>query len=86
MWCWGDGFLGQLGTGAGTGRIEPAMVPVKATTPFNAVKVGTGRESTCALDDHGKVWCWGANTYGQLGHPHTQRAEGWSKVLGIGPR
>jgi alpha-tubulin suppressor-like RCC1 family protein len=78
--------MGQLGDGVGTGRIEPAKVPVKAKTSFKAVKVGTGGESTCALDDQASVWCWGANTYGQLGHPRAQGAKGWSKVVGIGPR
>jgi hypothetical protein len=85
VWCWGDGFLGQLGTGGGTGRIQPAKDPVRVKASFKAVQVGTGRESSCALDDQGKVWCWGANTYGQLGQPRVHRADGWSKVVGIGP-
>lgn len=85
IWCWGDNFLGQLGDGLGGGRIEPAKQPVKAKTTFNAVKVGTGRDSTCALDDQGKVWCWGANAYGTLGHGRTLRADEWSRVVGLGP-
>jgi hypothetical protein len=85
VWCWGDGFLGQLGDGVGTGRIQPAGAPVKVKASFKAVKVGTGRESTCALDNQGYVWCWGSNRYGALGAPHVQRTQGWSKVVGIGP-
>jgi hypothetical protein len=85
VWCWGDNFLGQLGTGTGTGRIDPITEPVKVKASFKAVKVGTGRSATCALDDHGKVWCWGANESGQLGLPHIKYDEGWSKVVGIGP-
>ncbi len=86
VWCWGDNFLGQLGTGAGGGRITPERAPVRAKTSFRAVSVGTGRDSTCALDDQGLVWCWGANTYGQLGQRRVHRAEGWSRVVGLGPR
>jgi alpha-tubulin suppressor-like RCC1 family protein len=86
VWCWGDNFLGQLGNGAGTARIQPQQEPVKARATFKAVKVGTGRESTCALDDQGNVWCWGSNDSGQLGLAHVTYAEGWSKVVAIGPR
>lgn len=41
--------------------------------------------SICVVE--GIVWCWGANTYGQLGQPRTLalRAERWSKVVGLGP-
>ncbi len=87
VWCWGDGFMGQLGDGVGTNRIEPAKAPMKVKAPFKAVEVGTGRDSSCALDDQGKVWCWGANTYGQLGHPRAfGRTTDGTKVVGIGPR
>lgn len=84
VWCWGDNFLGQLGTGTGGGRIEPMSAPVKVKASFKAVKVGTGRDSTCALDDQGKVWCWGANNNGQLGQPHLKGTQEWSKVVGTG--
>lgn len=84
VWCWGDNFLGQLGTGTGTKRIEPQHEPVKARTTFKAVKVGTGRDSTCALDDQGKVWCWGSNEHAQLGIPHLTMTDVWSKVVAIG--
>ena len=88
VWCcWGDNFLGQLGIGTGDGRIHPVKDPVKAKATFKAVQVGTGRDSTCALDDHGKVWCWGVNHHGELGQPHLPMSlDAWSKVVGLGPR
>lgn len=86
VWCWGDNFLGQLGTSTSTKRFEPSGAPVKVKASFKAVKVGTGRDASCALDDRGKVWCWGANSSGQLGQPHLNSTQTWSKVVKIGPR
>ncbi|MFK7873830.1 MAG: RCC1 domain-containing protein [Oligoflexales bacterium] len=31
-----------------------------------------GRHSTCAVSESGKLYCWGQNTYGKLGHGDTQ--------------
>lgn len=33
--------------------------------------VVAGRAHTCAISQAGKVWCWGSNEQGQLGHPQT---------------
>lgn len=30
-------------------------------------QVLSGYQSTCARRDDGSVWCWGSNTYGELG-------------------
>ncbi|MBU1239462.1 hypothetical protein KKF84_09015, partial [Myxococcota bacterium] len=34
---------------------------------FSMVKVANGEVHTCALDTHGRIWCWGSNNNGQLG-------------------
>jgi alpha-tubulin suppressor-like RCC1 family protein len=31
------------------------------------VRLSSLHKHTCALDDDGRVWCWGENSYGQLG-------------------
>jgi alpha-tubulin suppressor-like RCC1 family protein len=80
VWCWGSNENGQLGvppsaswsvadapSEAGTSvpyTPQPAEVPgVRGVT-----QIALGGGSVCALDLHGTVWCWGDNTYGQLGH------------------
>lgn len=41
--------------------------PTAVTLPASAVRVVVGWEHACALVTTGDVYCWGDNTYGQLG-------------------
>ncbi|MEY4580724.1 MAG: hypothetical protein RL701_5427 [Pseudomonadota bacterium] len=73
IYCWGENFMGQLGTGDTT---ESALV-VKASVLESAVAVAevaaaTGR--TCIRTREGTVACWGANERGQVGDGTTQAA------------
>jgi alpha-tubulin suppressor-like RCC1 family protein len=66
--CWGAGDLGQLGDGL-SGKDHQRSAP--ATIPgLSGVKaLRAGGDTTCALlSDAGKVTCWGAGGYGQLGN------------------
>jgi hypothetical protein len=85
-WCWGENMFGQLGDGTSTEMLERVAVPVRAALPAKAIKLGVGRDSTCALLSTGQVWCWGANDKGQLGTGHRQRSEAPLRVVGIGPK
>lgn len=85
-WCWGYGSSGQLGDGTTgdpvTGARLKAVRVVRATGPFiGARKLAGGFSHTCALRTDATVWCWGANSSGQLGqgshdddpHPYPRR-------------
>ena len=66
VYCWGISNAGQLGDSTiGTSRI----VPTKAKTPAGVVfaQVAAGYNHTCATSVAGDVYCWGINTFGQLG-------------------
>ena len=69
VYCWGDDTNGQLGSGSfvDAGIATPVHVPLGAA----ATDIGTGDAHTCAIvgpDSSNAVWCWGDDTYGQLGN------------------
>lgn len=65
-WCWGDNWHGQLGTGEESYTSSP--VPVKvAQGNLHFRKLAVGFDHVCGLAITGDVWCWGGNTFGQLG-------------------
>jgi alpha-tubulin suppressor-like RCC1 family protein len=75
--CWGRNTDGELGNGTNTGSDQPVAVSGLTTAiqvaaggeldPVTAAELGT----TCARRSDGKVQCWGANLYGQLGNEAT---------------
>jgi alpha-tubulin suppressor-like RCC1 family protein len=63
--CMGESLSGQ------TGRITTSEAPL-VTSPHvamssGAVAIAAGARHTCAIVAQGRVKCWGANDYGQLG-------------------
>ena len=64
-WCWGRGDSGQIGDG--TGANQPTPVPVSLTSGATVRSLSAGGAHTCAVDQAGGLWCWGADDRGQLG-------------------
>ena len=64
-WCWGRNDSGQLGIGAGANQPTPAPVSLPGNAPVRSLSAGGAH--TCAVDQAGGVWCWGADDRGQLG-------------------
>ena len=64
-WCWGRGDSGQLGDGAGAN--QPTPTPVSLPGGATVRSLSAGEAHTCAVDQVGGVWCWGADDRGQLG-------------------
>jgi len=64
VWCFGSNATGELGIGDNSPRDEP----VRVTSPADRwTEVSAGDGLTCAIRSGGQVWCWGSNTFGQLG-------------------
>lgn len=62
--CWGENDAGQVGTGALGGVVS---TPSAVSNLTSVISVSIGRIHTCAVTAAGFVYCWGANTAGQLG-------------------
>ena len=72
VFCWGDNFIGQLGTGDNTSSNVPREVveQIGSSNPLSGVlSVSAGWQHTCALMQTGNVKCWGYNYNGELGDP-----------------
>ena len=65
--CWGNGGLGQLGTGNNNDSNIPVAVTGGALANKTVTQIDTGYAHTCALISDGTVTCWGLGAYGLLG-------------------
>lgn len=72
--CWGNNYYGQLGNGT-TKSLDFETLPVDIV-PYNAtdtaelntfVRLDIGSSHVCGITGLDRVWCWGYNSYGQLG-------------------
>jgi alpha-tubulin suppressor-like RCC1 family protein len=82
LWCCGDNDNGQIGTTSGQTQISVGGFTKQATlnmtkvtnsssTAWTTVGAGGGAVGyghTCAVDSTGAAWCWGDNTFGQIGN------------------
>lgn len=68
-YAWGSNAAGQLGNGTVIDTTNPAAVTAPAGVTFTAMAAG-GLHSI-ALGSDGKIYGWGANTFGQLGNGTT---------------
>ena len=64
-WCWGRNDSDQVGVAGGAN--QPTPVPVLLPGHATAGALSAGGAHSCAVDQAGGVWCWGANDRGQLG-------------------
>ena len=63
--CWGMNRSGQLGNGSTDQAAHSSPEPVRATVTFRSVAAGMAH--ACGVSTSGEMYCWGANSSGQLG-------------------
>ena len=78
-YCWGANDRGQLGDG---GSAVSRSVPATVTGMISFTALANGFAHSCALTRLGDVYCWGANTRGQLGEATTVGRNAPTRVAG----
>lgn len=70
-YCWGDNQFGQLGnsqSGSGVKSAVPVAVNMSGVLAGKTMKfIAAGFNHSCGIASDNLVYCWGANTFGQLG-------------------
>jgi alpha-tubulin suppressor-like RCC1 family protein len=64
VFCWGRNSEGQVGDGTTANRLTPVQV---GGLPGRAIMIASGAYHTCALLEDRTGYCWGQNTYGEVG-------------------
>ena len=68
VYCWGNNFQGQLGTGASSAPVPTAQPVLDTDGPLTGVTdLSLGASHSCASTEDGRVLCWGSDIAGQLG-------------------
>lgn len=70
-YCWGDNTQGQFGNGTTINSNYPTKILKGGISAISSgdklIDIAVGSLYTCALDEHGKAFCWGWNSEGQCG-------------------
>src|SRR5262249_28725500 len=67
VWCWGKNTNGQLGNNTLVDSPMPVQVQTSSGPLRNVTMISAGDNHTCAVTSDGHGWCWGQNSFGQLG-------------------
>jgi alpha-tubulin suppressor-like RCC1 family protein len=69
-YCWGRNSSGQLGIGS---TILRRARPMAVAGGFQLRQISAGYQHACAVSTISRAYCWGGNSYGQLGDGTTTR-------------
>lgn len=64
-YCWGVNWNGELGAGTAGGTFDTPQ-PVTGGLTWQSVQASNSH--TCGLTNEGLIYCWGSNSFGQLGN------------------
>jgi alpha-tubulin suppressor-like RCC1 family protein len=70
VYCWGWNNYGEIGNNTTTNAIAPVEVFDTNGVDFlsNITAISSGVYDTCAISLAGNAYCWGSNSYGQVGN------------------
>ncbi len=64
--CWGNNDNSQIADQKNQGHIHGSL-PQEVISSSSFINLSTGNNHTCAIKASGRLYCWGDNTYSQLG-------------------
>lgn len=68
VYCWGYNAYGQLGNNTTVDSLVPVAVVTTGVLSGKTVKIlSVGGYHSCVITTDNKIYCWGYNTYGELG-------------------
>ena len=83
-YCWGSSYAGQLG--ATTTEVCPfgpcSSTPIAVSGGLTFGMVTDGTDNACGLTPSGAAYCWGDNTFGELGNGTTTQSTAPVPVAG----
>ncbi len=83
-YCWGFGGMGALGDAIGSTTSEAVAVSTSGVLSGKTIKsIVSGTSSSCVVASDNQVYCWGWNTYGQLGDGTTNNSNAPVRVLSL---
>jgi alpha-tubulin suppressor-like RCC1 family protein len=71
MWCWGRNSDSETGTHAGALQVR---APAQTGTFSDWKELDVGQDSSCGVRSNGSLWCWGDDSFGQLGAAPSSQA------------
>ena len=71
IFCWGNGYSGQLGFGPYVQPLKPTLA-VQGGLRF--MEVSAGGAHTCGVTRSDLIYCWGNNSWGEIGDGTTNQA------------
>ena len=69
LWCWGSRAYGGTGQNNATGN-DLVPVPISGGGTWKHINMSVnpgGHQSSCGIKTDDSLWCWGSNSFGQLG-------------------
>lgn len=74
-YCWGGNGYGQLGNNTKTNSLIPVAVDTSSVLAGKTIKsIAAGNLHTCAIASDNNAYCWGSNSYGELGNGGTTQS------------
>jgi len=71
--CWGWNSSGQLGIGSVDLDAHVLRERVRRISIRGVTQIAAGGSHSCAVDAAGRVYCWGDNSFGQIGSGDSDR-------------